>query len=514
MALDDLIKITYNSQVISNRVDKIRERISYRDYEIEVDFLVLESSESDLVSTRQTFETALEADSKALLIEYGPSGSLTTMRTYDPASRTGLKIRTSLAKAGAEIDSHRAIRYTWRANVILPADSSDDSGRREATYSLDYTESRRRRFTFSGTYTGISAGGAKATYEAQVGTWISSIFTGLSITEANFEKISEQVQTEDDEDAVLNFTQVWQEVIFPEDSTGTYSSPNSLSNVSNVLVTFSRRTENIMGIKKNAPARVDINFSCAFDNENVTPETIENTWRTTIAPHLITQAKTEFGGNLTAVESEVVTPDMSENRLTAQMTLLISGGQGGLKSFEQTIEMTDDPGIQRLKLLDGNSHTYMFWSLGATLTATLTVSKEKIGAAPADSSGTGGTSGGELSTSAQAIALISPGLQRGEWLPLTRTIRDSPQFIGMDVDSKGTPVEIHRTTYTKQYLWTVKPNLRGTAERAINNQQARDKNPAGGSSGGNPQPSQLSNYTGVEIHVPGEPLDVYPGYRG
>lgn len=507
MALDDLIKITYNSQVISNRVDKIRERISYREYEIEVDFIILESSESSLVSSRQSFESALEADSKALLIEYGPAGSLTTMRSYSPASRTCLKVRTSLSKSGSDIDSNKSIRYNWRATVTLPADSAADIGRREATYSLDYTESRRKRLTFSGTYTGISAGGAKATYEAQAATWITSVFTSLSLTQANFEKISEHVQTEDDEDAVLNFNQVWQEGIFPQDATGTYSSPNSLANVTNVVVSFARRTDNHMGIRQHGPVRVDVNFSCSFNNENVTPEVIDSTWKNTIVPHLLAQVKAEFGGGLQAIESETVNPDMSENRLSAQMTVLISGGQGGLMSFEQTIEITSDPSLQKLKVLDGNDHTYMFYSFGAMVTAVLNISKVKIGGAPADGSGSSDTSGGELSSNAAALNIIAPGVGGGSWIPMTRTIRDTPQVIGVDVDGKGSSVEARRTSYTKQYLWAVEWTGSRTVERATNNQQVKDANSSGGSTG--------SKAIKGDVWInDGEPFDAYLGYSG
>lgn len=510
MALDDLIKITYNSQVISNRVDKIRERISYRDYEIEVDFLVLESTESDFVSTRQTFETALEADSKALLIEYGPAGNLTTMRTYDPAARTGMMIRTSLSKAGAEIDSHRAIRYTWRAQVTLPADSTDDNGRREAQYSIEYSESRRVRLTFSGTYTAIAAGGAKATYDAQVGTWITSVFTALSLTQGDFEVISENIQPQDDEDAVLNFTQVWQEVLFPDDATGTYSDPNSLANVRNISVTFSRRADNTFGRNQKAPYRVDVNFSCALNSESLTPESLVSTWTATIKPHLITQAVAEFGSNAQAVESEVVTPDMTNNTLTAQMTLLMSTGSSGDFSFEQTIEITNEPSLQRTKLLDGNDHTYMFWTHGAEITAVLTVNKTKLGGAPANAFGWKDTKGGELSDKASALDLIAPGAGQGTWLAQGSTIRDTPRVIGVDLDGEGTSVELHQTTYTKQYLWVVKPNLRGTAESANNIQQVENKSGKKKSTGSNKKPSITAD---VEIYVPGEALSDSFGFR-
>lgn len=118
----------------------------------------------------------------------------------------------NLSKVGSPFDSGRSQLLALSVKFGLPADKASLDGRREATVSVEYDGSRRRRVTLSGVYTSITSTAATAKYTANVGAWASARLAEVGGT-YSLEGESKQWFETDHE---LAFVRIYREILTAE----------------------------------------------------------------------------------------------------------------------------------------------------------------------------------------------------------------------------------------------------------------------------------------------------------
>jgi hypothetical protein len=430
------ITIKYGTYTIPFIIDKFREDFSYRKYSVTVDILVTGTDDATFQANLSSLESALTKDSQDLLIKFGT----VTHRDFKQSNYSSLKARGRISKVGDPIDTDRSRKVSWTCEIDLPAnDLTNDNYRREATWSIKYDESRRSMISFQGVYTGGGGNTAKQNYDAQAGTWISSVFTSLALTEANYELSEESINTEDDEGGIISFSRSYLEVIYNDSS----SSLNH-SAIKNAIVSFQRSydTESYNG---SGATRISISYSCSVDKNDVNYgnyDKLKTLWESVIKPHLLSQAKTVWGtGSLSVIDSEQTTIDTTQRAIQSSMVVIVSINNN-LLSYTETITITETKNNEYKKILDGQDDTYNFFTFGRKITANQTVETESIGLAKQPPL---------IRASEKGLRALLLVTGKGQWNLDNQDIRYTPKKKGSILG--GASLNIFHTTYTMGYTY-------------------------------------------------------------
>lgn len=142
------------------------------------------------------------------------------------ADNTGFEVAAEVSKPGdtdevERWDTNTSRLYEVRVTAGLPA-GDDAENRRELSYTVAFTESRRMSLSVSGVYTAQESPPLTATaaYEFGAPARIQTIITALG---GVWEQVGEDY-TPDDQDQVLEFTQTWAEIV-ADQFTGGVNSP-------------------------------------------------------------------------------------------------------------------------------------------------------------------------------------------------------------------------------------------------------------------------------------------------
>lgn len=441
------ISITYNGFTIGSssstiRDGKFRLSHSYRRFTMDVDFVVTGTTDADFVTNTKAAEDALEVDSKRLTITIGAS----TYRDYDPATGTGFRARTSLTKTGDNVDTDRSRLYSWAISIDLPADSTDDGFRQEASWGLTFTPTCRMRLNFSGTYTAGDGVTATAKYnDATTGAdaWISTIFTqlntdftGVTITEADFEPISEVVDGNDENDSV-SFRREYIQVLFP-DATWTSGTPNNNTSIKNANVSFTRVSNHRHGNNQKGSITLNISYSCDVDTKQTGYSGLAALYTGTIKPWILEQAKTRWSGSFASIESESPVINVTNNTISASLTVFVFAGNANKLREDVTIVITQDPRKSYTDIWDGKDYTYSVHSPGPMATAIMTTRVEQM-------------SGFPKSLPPAPPAPLS--VNEGGWDATPFTITDESEWVGNDPDNTGDKRQIYSRTFSQNFRW-------------------------------------------------------------
>ncbi|RME87037.1 MAG: hypothetical protein D6785_02510, partial [Planctomycetota bacterium] len=335
-------------------------------------------------------------------------------------------------------------RYSWHCEIQLPADDlTQDNYRREASWSITYGENRRPEINFQGVYTAGGGNTAKQNYDANVGAWISSIFTALSFTEANFELVNEQINADNDENATINFNRLYREIIF-NDTSAELNNPA----IKQATVSFARTWDTEAGLSNAGGVRVSVQYSCFVDKDDPTYGSytaLAGLWKNVIRPHLITQSKTIWGGNLSVMESENTTIDPTQRQIQSSLQILVSG-RGNLLSYTESIEITEEKQWQYRKILDGQDDTYTFWSPGRKISATQSIEEERLYGLPQSTR--------LLDSNEKGLAaLVLITSKNGEWNLDSQSIRYTPVKKGISPDGGLSSINIFKSLIQRRYTW-------------------------------------------------------------
>lgn len=252
------------------------------------------------------------------------------------SSRTALDPMPSIRKDDSVADTGRSRRYIVRIEFGLPANTTAEavSGLRDLSVEASYDPSRKARVTLSGTFTGVGASSAYATYAAGIGTLATSALSTFSIT---YSELAEEPSVRyDTNNNLCDFTRVYDELIFSQAG----SSLDDAAIVRQTLI-ISRRKE---GIQDTPEAEkfiiLDVSYDAWVDKTSTTDLT--GKWDS-IRAWVLTQAQNVLDGGAFALMSEEPSFELDANRISARMTLW--GEPTGSDVIENRVTTDDDDAI-------------------------------------------------------------------------------------------------------------------------------------------------------------------------
>lgn len=346
------LKLTYGGFVVGGTTERlIHGKIGlfedYENFSIELDIIVGGDTEAAFVTACTDLEAAFRKPDQAALLEIGSK----TLRTYDPAANTGFNIRANADKFKDEPDGGRRRGYTITIEGGLPADLTGRAGRQSSTVVLDFANSRRRTVTVSGVYTALGSNSARAQYNTAIGAYTTAILSAFGGT---YELLPE-IAVSDDQDKVLQFTRVFEEIIFNQAST-TLDHPaiKAQTIIARQLLDEpgdSPRQQElinyygapIVGVAK-ALRPVEVVVRADMDVDKDVTTDLESLFLTTVLPHLLNIAGTLTSG-ASALINRSFEPDFPNNRITAEVRF--QSFESNIIQHTLTTEIFDTSGAER-----------------------------------------------------------------------------------------------------------------------------------------------------------------------
>lgn len=206
------LQVTYAGVTVGGNTDfKIEGPVilskAYERAFAEFNVIVAKPVEADFIADCATLEAAFRTPRGNLVVSLGAS----TWASLSHSGNTGFDAMPEILVSEL-LETGRSRLYRIRIEFGMPADNVGTSHRRFATYRVEFTPSRRRRFTISGVYT-AGGGAASANYLAAIDAYAATIVSALG--SGGFEKVAEQY-TPTDTDKTVQFDVTWQERLWPD----------------------------------------------------------------------------------------------------------------------------------------------------------------------------------------------------------------------------------------------------------------------------------------------------------
>lgn len=327
------------------------------------------SSAADL----ETACDSLEAEFAKRFLRFRLLFDGTTVIDWNPASGTnsGFLAQPRIERIDHPAQTGRSRVYRCSVSVQLPAD--DNTGRRWASIELAIGAGGQKVVTITGQYTAQAAGGARANYEAKIGTFASAVLTSLGGT---YNK-PQETATADDQDKLLDFRLVYEEIVFTETADG---------NVASIVkheVTFALNNvgpgDTAGGPFGQAYRLKDVSatYFAIVDKRQTTD--LATLWQNTMFPYILAQAQAAYPGGC-AIVSEDPRYEKQGNVVTASIRLLIST-KGGLLEYAAEQEVRELPGMILVPVWNKNRYAKRVYQGPADTFRTTTVVARSKGTA-------------------------------------------------------------------------------------------------------------------------------------
>jgi len=391
-AVTRLLEIDYGGFIVGGAGDAILtdliriQEVSYERAIVEFTFSMEKAvSDADFATKVQAAEAAFRTPRQDLVIRQG--GNI--VRTYSHTNSTGFNAQPFISKIGDPGgDTSRTRIYTVRIEFQLPADLAGQNGRRDSRVELRWDGSRNRFLTISGTYTALTAAGARAQYLAQIQAYVTSITGTLTGT---WEVTEEEVAT-DDADKVAEFRIVLEDLGYNQslsalddnrivrqtlrvtvqqdlssnaqgslsipDVAGRLSAFESAAALSNQAVgsTAAEQKARVLAIESAMANNNDGSRSISVDPlvtvlitydawiDKTVTQNLSELWESTIKPHIIESATSVLGesGDPSTATLVRIAPeyDLDDNRISASVEML-AAGDSNLTEFRLSTSMKD-----------------------------------------------------------------------------------------------------------------------------------------------------------------------------
>lgn len=370
--IDQEISITYGSTVlggstnrdIDSKVQKLQITKDYESFEI-VALFVTSGHVSDAAFNTEI--TALEAAFKDIDQTITVAHNAETWYSFSPAANTGFNTRATIRKVGDDADTVRSRAYTITLTAELPADRSGRAGRRSSQVNIDLTPGKVITVEITGVYTALSGNSSLDQYDASIAAYSAAVLTVVK-SSATFDLIEES-KNHDDQNKVITFRQVYEELIFDE-SQGTLDDLQ----IKNQTLNVSRLTE-APGDSPAAFAQIRHLETLTVEYESEIDQTvtkdIRSVWENTIRPYIVQVIQDTAEGGLIAITELVPTFHYADNKITATGTAIAQAGSE-LLEFNRTDELDDERGVVIRKVHTGNPRAAYEWQGPGALTLTTT----------------------------------------------------------------------------------------------------------------------------------------------
>jgi len=244
-----------------------------------------------------------------------------TRHTFSHSLNTGFNAVPSISKV-LDSGTANASTYTCTVSVGLPADLAGRAGRQTSTVDLDTDPSGRRTLAISGTYTALPGSGARAVYDAAIDAYVASVTGGLPAGSWN---TLTRKSASDDQDKTISFRHELAEIIHAE-GLGTFD----LLAVKNQELVITRELSGLRDTDKlgTVTPMVGVRVRYSADIDKDITQDLESLWASFLRPHVIQQATIHSGGGAAVIEREEPVFDFPNNRIAAELRLLVGVGSG------------------------------------------------------------------------------------------------------------------------------------------------------------------------------------------
>lgn len=333
------LRITYGGLTVGSSSAyqihrKYREQIGYEQSNVEFDFLVVGSNAAQFATRIGDVESTFRTPRLDLTVANGVNTWLSLTHT----TNTGFDSDPVIIKREEIADTQLTRLYGVRINFGMPANNVGTSGRRWSTVNVAFSPSRRRTVTISGAYTAIGGTLARAGYNAAIAAYATSVLSALGGT---YELAEEPTTEINSTDRVINFTRIYDEIIFSQG--GATDSPSIV------------RQHLRIARRRDAPGdspgpaggvrrllTIDVTYSCWVDKD--VTQALEALWDDTIRPWIVTTVRDRLSLASVAITMERPEWHYDDNQINASMTL-VGGTDLGILQYTCTVEDDRLPGV-------------------------------------------------------------------------------------------------------------------------------------------------------------------------
>lgn len=378
----------------------------------EFSFITTAATEAAFATECTTVEDAFRKPRQDLTVVQGSA----TLLSLKQSNNTGFDANPSIIKQGDIGDTGRSRFYHVRIEFGLPADNLSLGFRRFSTVNVDYSPSRQRTVTITGTYTANSTDGTTgsfATYLANAPTYFTSVLSGIDST-ATWEKIGEPQVERNETDKVTNFTVIYKELVFAESgqalddpalidptmvitrnriapgdsanssigfggtgNTGGTSAPGVNSGTDGTVVSVPPSSPGATGTGTIRPTVTTINYSTKIDATVIKGlQNMIDKWTNTIRPYLISLAGTTAGGSVVILDEAPNFGDLYQNVFSATMTFHTY--TGSIISQKITVSDQTNEGKSLRFVWSGNPYDYYEYTAGKIRLKTISEEREEV----------------------------------------------------------------------------------------------------------------------------------------
>lgn len=217
------VSITYNGLTLGGTSTVFRLdgpfafEISRDTISLEAGVLVTGTTEANLLSNEASLVNAFKGAKGSLVVMLGAS----TRYTFSHDGNTGMNAQAKANKAGSDIDSGLAAKYTVSVVMERPWDYSGDNGLRAASITCITGTNNLRTLVVSGQYSATSGSSAKANHDSYATAYCTTWLSAFSILESD---IIEKFENPDKENKVYDFRRTFVEQGFAKTTSNTYVS--------------------------------------------------------------------------------------------------------------------------------------------------------------------------------------------------------------------------------------------------------------------------------------------------
>jgi len=331
-----LIKISYGGLTVGlggnasiTLTDKFRCASSYTEFSLTFECVVRNATRSTFLTAESALAAAFTQPDGDLDVELGGSDRF----AFAHASNTGFNARATCEKVGGPEDTANSSRWRCSVTVQLPADLSGRSGRQTSAVSVDAGPNGVRTVTIDGTYTALSSNSAVAQYVAAGDTYCSGVLTAIGGT---YELLTPHDQSGagfsstgdlaagfryDDQNKVLSFRRVYQEVIYRQSLSETDNAAIKRPSLTVERTTPTNDSDTAFTARPLEALRVT--YAAEIDKNESTD--LDALYRDTIRPLMLAEANT-VAGSTVVVNAENYGLNRTGNGVTATMDVVAELG--------------------------------------------------------------------------------------------------------------------------------------------------------------------------------------------
>jgi hypothetical protein len=362
---------------------------SFTTISVTFDFVIAKESLGDFTAEVAAVEDAFREPFQDLLVTQGG----TTLVDCRPSENTGLNTQPQIVKSEDEdFDTGRSRHYTVTVTADLPADNAPTVGVRDSAVNVSFSPSRRRTVSISGTVTAVGATEGRAEYDSIIVAFCTAILTALGGT---FELAEEPTVESDYQDKTIQFSRVFDEIIFNQ-------APGTTTDNPQIVRQMFKVTRSQVGPGDASGAKRLVNLTASYEawvDKNETMD-LAGVWDSIKAWIYEEIRKVQDSGSIAIMD---VSPayDFDDNRISVSIQAVGTSGSNVLEHREST-QVADVFGLVLVPAWEGPYSKYSYQG-PATRRRTTTTTKRVLG-------GGGGSGAGAASNPSPQLGNSVAGL--------------------------------------------------------------------------------------------------------